>query len=185
MDKPAPAAQGGRGDRSRRHHPDRAQPTRRRLQRPRHRQHPHPHGTRARLAISKISPAQRRGLAPYRGPALSTARARIVTRQQIEDYQAVIQRAVIPARPRSQSGRWRHPLAGQAEDQATGRPHVGVHPYSPVDCSTTCSRRSAPHRAGGPSNWRSRCSSQARGTGREKISQMAPNAATAPPPCVG
>ena len=125
MDKPAPAAQGGRGDRSRRHHPDCAQPTRRRLQRPRHRQHPHPRGARARLAIgrlaiSAIRPAQRRGLAPYRGSALSTARARIVTRQQIEDYQAVIQRAVIPARPRSQSGRWRHPLAGQAEDQATG-----------------------------------------------------------------
>ena len=37
-----------------------------------------------------IHMAQRRGLAPYRGLALSTARARIVTRQQIEDYQAVI-----------------------------------------------------------------------------------------------
>ena len=73
-----------------------------------------------RPAISAIRPAQRRGLAPYRGSALSTARARIVTRQQIEDYQAVIQRAVIPARPRSQSGRCATRSPDRRRTEATG-----------------------------------------------------------------
>ena len=69
-----PAAQGGRGDRSRRHAAaHRAQPARRRLQRPRHRQHPHPRGARTRLAISqlatsKVSPAARSRAVPWPGP---------------------------------------------------------------------------------------------------------------------